>query len=296
MYYTKVTGLSYTVNYLEKGTTNAVSPAKTVGKQTFETVIKSSDEIITVDGYKYDSASATSITIGTGSNVINLYYTKRTDLSYTVNYLEKDTNKVIHTVKTQGGKTFEDIVKSADEKIAIDGYNYDSASVTSITIGTGSNVINLYYTKRTDLSYKVNYLEKGTNKVIRTQKVKGGMTFQATVTSASEKVDINGYNYDSVSATSITIGTGSNVINFYYTKRTDLSYTVNYLEKDTNIVIHEQKVQEGMTFESTVTSSKEVITIDGYNYNSVDKETLTITTSSNAVSYTHLTLPTTPYV
>jgi uncharacterized protein (UPF0248 family) len=355
LYYTKVTGLSYTVNYLEKGTTNAVSPAKTVGKQTFETVIKSSDEIITVDGYKYDSASATSITIGTGSNVINLYYTKRTDLnykvnylekstnkilhsqklqtnvtfktvitsaneviaingynyasadktsitvgtgenvinlyytkrtdlSYTVNYLEKDTNKVIHTVKTQGGKTFEDIVKSADEKIAIDGYNYDSASATSITIGTGSNVINLYYTKRTDLTYKVNYLEKSTNKVIRTQKVKGGMTFQATVTSASEKIAINGYNYDSADVTNITIGTGSNVINLYYTKRTDLSYTVNYLEKGSNTKLHEPKTVSKMTFESTVTSNTEVISIDGYNYNSASATSITIGTGSNVIN------------
>jgi Ca2+-binding RTX toxin-like protein len=52
------------------------------------------------------------------------------------------------------------------------------------------------------------------------------MTFDSEVTSSDEIIAIDGYNYDSVSADTITIGTGSNVINFYYTKRTDLTYTI----------------------------------------------------------------------
>ena len=68
--------------------------------------------------------------------------------------------------------TFEAVVTSADEVIEIDGYNYDSVDKDTLTIKTGDdNVINIYYTKRNDLSYKVNYLEKGTNKAIHEQKV-----------------------------------------------------------------------------------------------------------------------------
>ena len=135
--------------------------------------------------------------------------------------------------------TFQATVTSASEKIAINGYNYDSADVTSITIGTGTNVINLYYTKRTDLSYTVNYLEKDTNTVIHTKKVKGGMTFESTVTSSNEVIAIDGYNYNSADKETLAIGVNANVINLYYTKRTDLSYTVNYLEKGTNEKLHE---------------------------------------------------------
>ena len=212
-----------------------------------DTII-SANEIISIDGYKYDSADKETLTIGTGENIINIYYTKRNDLSYTVNYLEKTTNKVLHNPKTVENKTFGDVIKSADEKITIDGYNYDSVDKDTLTITTGENVINIYYIKRNDLSYKVNYLEKTTNKVLHDQKVQDGMTFESVVTSANEVIDIDGYNYDSVDKETLTITTSENVINIYYTKRNDLSYKVNYLEKTTNKVLHDQKVQDGMTF------------------------------------------------
>ena len=284
IYYTKVDGLSYTVNYLEKGTNEVINPAKTKDGMTFEDVVTSRDEIISIDGYNYDSVDRDTLVIGTGENVINIYYTKRTDLSYKVNYLEKGTNKVLHDQKVQENMTFKATVKSSDEVIDIDGYDYDSVDKDTLTITTGENVINIYYTKRTDLSYKVNYLEKETNKVLHDQKVQDGMTFESTVKSSDEVIDIDGYDYDSVDKETLTITTGENIINIYYTKRNDLSYKVNYLEKTTNKVLHDQKVQDGMTFESVVTSANEVIDIDGYNYDSVDKETLTITTGENVIN------------
>ena len=284
IYYTKRSDLSYKVNYLEKTTNKVLHNQKTQDGMTFESVVKSSDEVISIDGYNYNSVDKDSLTIATGENVINIYYTKRNDLSYTVNYLEKTTNKVLHNPKTVENKTFGDIIKSADEKVDIDGYNYDSVDKDSLTITTGENVINIYYTKRTDLSYKVNYLEKTTNKVLHEQKVQENMTFESVVTSANEVIDIDGYNYDSVDKDSLTITTGENVINIYYTKKTDLSYTVNYLEKDTNKVLHNQKIQGGMTFEAEVKSADEVIDINGYKYDSADKENIKITTGENVIN------------
>ena len=284
IYYTKVDGLSYTVNYLDKDTNEVINPANTKDGVTFEDVITSADEVIDIDGYNYDSVDKETLTIGTGTNVINIYYTKRNDLSYTVNYLEKTTNKVLHNQKVQDKVTFKTVIKADDEAIAINGYKYDSADKESISITTGENVINIYYTKRNDLSYKVNYLEKDTNKVIHNQKVQGGMTFESTVKSVAEIIEIDGYNYDSVDKESISITTGENIINIYYTKKTDLSYTVNYLEKDTNKVLHDPKTTGNMTFESTVKASTEVISITGYNYDSVDKEVLTIEAEGNLIN------------
>ena len=284
IYYTKVDGLSYTVNYLEKGTNEVINPAKIQDGMTFEDVVTSSNEVIDIDGYNYDSVDKETLIIGTGENVINIYYTKRTNLSYRVNYLEKVTNKVLHDQKVQENMTFKATVKSSEEVINIDGYDYDSVDKDTLTITTGENIINIYYTKRTDLSYKVNYLEKDTNKVLHDQKVQDGMTFESVVDSSKEVIDIDGYNYDSVDKKTLTITTEENVINVYYTKRNDLSYKVNYLEKTTNKVLHDQKVQDGMTFESVVTSADEVIDIDGYNYDSVDKDTLTITTGENVIN------------
>ena len=102
------------------------------------------------------------MTIGTGENVINLYYVKRTDMSYTVNYLEKGTDKVLHDAKVVGSKTLGDTITAANEKINIAGYNYDSASPETLTIGTGENVINLYYTKATQYKIIIHYVDDAT--------------------------------------------------------------------------------------------------------------------------------------
>ena len=284
IYYTKETNLSYKVNYLEKTTNKVLHTQKVQNKMTFESIVTSSNEVIEIDGYNYDSADKETLTITTSENVINIYYTKRNDLSYKVNYLEKTTNKVLHDTKVQEGMTFESTVTSSDEVINIDGYNYDSADKETLTITTSENVINIYYTKRNDLSYKVNYLEKGTNKVLHDQKIQDKMTFESIVTSSNEVIDIDGYNYDSVDKATLTIQTGENVINVYYTKRTDLSYKVNYLEKTTNKVLHEQKTQEGMTFDAEVKSADEVIDINGYKYESADKESIKMTTGENIIN------------
>ena len=112
---------------------------------TFEDEIVSADEVISINGYKYDSVDKDTLIIGTSENVINVYYTKITGLSYTVNYLEKDTNLVINPAKTKDGATFEDVINSSDEVITIDGYNFNSFDKDTLTIGTGENVINIYY-------------------------------------------------------------------------------------------------------------------------------------------------------
>ena len=284
IYYYQLKNYSYTVNYLEKDTNKTLHDTKQGGNLVYGSKVNASDEVIDIDGYNYDSVDKDVLTIGTKNNVINVYYTKRTDLSYKVNYLEKSTNKVLHDQKNKGNMTFESVVKSSDEVIDIDGYDYDSVDKDTLTISTGENVINIYYTKRRNLSYKVNYLEKGTNKVLHDQKNKSGMIFWTVIKSSDEVIDIDGYNYDSVDKDTMTIGTGENVINIYYTKRTDLSYKVNYLEKGTNTVLHKQKTQDGMTFESVVNTSDEIISIYGYNYDSADKDTLTIGIGENVIN------------
>lgn len=145
-------------------------------------------------------------------------WTARTDLSYTVNYLEKDTNIVLHEKKIQTGVTFGAEIDSADEIITINGYNYDSADKDKLTIGTdeSKNVINIYYTKRTDLSYTVHYYLKGTTKKVADDKTVDGQTFNATVT--ENAIRISGYRVYGDSVKPITIGTGTNEIIFYYTR------------------------------------------------------------------------------
>ena len=284
IYYTKRTDLSYTVNYLEKDTNKVLNQSKVVNDVKFETVINGRNEVITIDGYVFNSVNPEKLVIDVENNVINIYYTKRTDLSYTVNYLEKDTNVVLNQSKEVNNVKFETVINGRNEIIDITGYEFDSLNPEKLVIDVENNVINIYYTKRTDLSYTVNYLEKDTNVVLNQSKEVNNVKFETVINGRNEIIDITGYEFDSLNPEKLVIDVENNVINIYYTKRTDLSYTVNYLEKDTNVVLNQSKEVNNVEFETVINGRNEIITIDGYVFNSVNPEELTIGTDSNVMN------------
>ena len=269
----EVEELIYTVNYLEKGTNTVLKNPKVVDNQFFGTAINVSGEIVQIDGYNYDSVDKAELVIGLSGNVINLYYTKRTDLSYTVNYLEKETNKVLEKAKVVEGQIFgSKVTENAEE---INGYNKVAPTSGEIEITTGTNEITFYYTKRADLSYTVKYLEKETEKVLKDAKVVEGQTFGSKVTENAEEID--GYNKVAPTSGEIEITTGTNEITFYYTKRTDLSYTVNYYLEGTTTKVATSKTVTNKTLNEEVTET--AINVTGYT--KVDPTTATITISAD---------------
>ena len=231
LYYARRNDLSYTVYYKEQGTENELADAKVVDGQTFGNVV--TENAIDIDGYNKVDPTSANITITTGTNEHTFYYTKRNDLSYTVNYLEKDTNTVLHEAKTVGNQTFGTIITSSDEVITIDGYNYDSVDKITLTIGTSENVINIYYTKRTDLSYTVNYYYNGELKHSVTF---DNMEYLDKISGVKEMPKYNGVTYTKYDLKTssangllpLIIGTGSNYINVYYgTPNVTISKKVN---------------------------------------------------------------------
>ena len=152
-------------------------------------------------------------------------FTKKANLSYTVNYLEKGTTNVLHEAKTVENQTFGAEITSASEKIDISGYNYDSASPETLTIQAdeSKNVINLYYTKKTDLSYTVNYYWNGTNPLIPIKNSESGTgTYGKTV---NPDTDVPGYTLVPGQTTSLEIKDDPdqpNVLNLYYYKNVKL--------------------------------------------------------------------------
>ena len=161
---------------------------------------------------------------------------------YTVKYLEQGTNKELHAPATVAGNLYN--AQVTVNAIDIAGYNKVNPASSTITISEGNNEITFYYTKRTDLSYTINYLEGVQGEDGKWSAAEGVAPLKEaeTVTGTPENpiavgqnvqaypADIPGYlpvNEDQ--AVGITISaTNDNVINIYYTKRTDLSYTVNY--------------------------------------------------------------------
>ena len=273
--YTKRTDLSYTVNYLEKDTNVVLKQADTVNGQNFGAEVDVNAAVI--PGYNVEGSGTQKITIAVSGNEVTFYYTKRTDLGYTVNYLEKDTNVVLKQADTVNGQNFgaEVDVNAA----VIPGYNVEGSGTQKITIAVSGNEVTFYYTKRTDLSYTARYVDEAGNELHAPAMV-GNQTFQATVT--VDPIDIDGY--VKPASQEITIGTGSNEVTFTYTKRTDLSYTVNYLDEDTGAAIHDPKTVDGQTFEDVVRAADEVAAIDGYTYTRCDPAELTIAVENNVIN------------
>ncbi len=112
------------------------------------------------EGYKLDSANPEYPAAGTLVNSGSEYtvnYVKRTDLSYTVKYLEQGTNKPLADEKTVDSQTFGDTV--TEKAIDITGYTAVEPTSQTITIAVDGNEIKFYYTIN---SHKVTYQYEGT--------------------------------------------------------------------------------------------------------------------------------------
>ena len=163
---------NYTVNYYLKETTTKVAESITGTAPLGETVTPPTE----VTGYTLVPGQETSLTIGDDENVLNLYYTPRIDLSYTVNYYWNGTTTKVADSKTITGQMFGEEV--TESPIGADGYTPVSNDPKKITIGTGTNEINFYYYKNVELT--ANSDEKTYNG--NEQTVKPGYTCSENVT------------------------------------------------------------------------------------------------------------------
>ena len=275
--YTKRADLGYTVEYREGSETGTeLKDAKTETGKTFGETYTENAEVI--DGYTVDADTKT-VTVSTGENKIIFIYTKRTDLSYTVEYREgSETGTELRTAKTENGKTFGETY--TENAAAIEGYTVD-ADTKTVTVTTGENKIIFIYTKRADLGYTVEYREGSeTGTELRTAKTENGKTFGETYTENAEVID--GYTVDADTKT-VTVTTGENKIIFIYTKRADLGYTVEYREgSETGTELKDAKTETGKTFGETYTENAEVI--DGYTVDA-DTKTVTVSTGENKIIF-----------
>ena len=153
----------YVVNYLEKGTDKVLHDAKSEDGNVYDE-IKLADVIMTIKGYNYDSVNVDPLVLSDNTvlNVMNIYYTKRTDLSYTVNYY--------YNGKLGFREYFDNMeylyeISGVDPKPEYNGVTYTKYDLKTssengllpLIIGTGSNYINVYYgTPNVTISKKVN--------------------------------------------------------------------------------------------------------------------------------------------
>ena len=110
-------------------------------------------------GYNFTNTYNSKITTGVNIelNVINVFYTKRTDLSYIVTYIDKETGEEINNSKEVQQKLLGEVINSKEEIINVDGYNYDSVEGDYLTTSASLYEMKIYYTKRNDIEYTIEY-------------------------------------------------------------------------------------------------------------------------------------------
>ena len=126
----------------------------------------------------------------------------------------------------------------------LDGYTFSGWSTNDATVSDGSFkmpgkdvTLTGSWSPRSDLSYTVNYYWNGTTDKVADSKVVSGQTFGATVTSETP-IAMDGCTALPDQTSNLTIGTGANVINFYYYKNVELtanSDTVTYDGKEHSV-------------------------------------------------------------
>ena len=274
LYYTRRNDLSYTVYYKEQGTENELADAKVVDGQKFGDVV--TENAIDINGYNKVNPTSAEITITTGKNEYTFYYTKRADLSYTVYYKEQGTENDLADAKVVDGQTYGNTV--TENAIDIDGYNKVDPTSAEITITTGKNEYTFYYTKRADLSYTVYYKEQGTETKLAEAKVVNNKTFEEVITASIKAEDnatekpktIDGYECVEVKPGELSIGTGENVITFYYVKL--CQYKIEYYLNGNlaeQYTVGPEKIRVGTTigFETKTEELEKIASaISGYEY------------------------------
>lgn len=168
--------------------------------------------------YRLDKTENLPLTIDVSGNVIKVYYVKNVfTLTIQYRYAEGGVAVPDHVEN--------DLVQGTAYNVtspAIPGYTVDKATVSG-SMPAQDVTETVTYTKRSDLSYTVNYYWNGTNTKVQESKNVDGKTFQESVTESP--VTIEGYTPVSNDTATITIGVGNNVINFYYYK--DVKLTAN---------------------------------------------------------------------
>lgn len=197
----------------------------------------------------------------TESFTLHAKWTPRTDIPYTVKYLEEGTNKELHAAKTGTG-TFNTTVQVTAE--AISGYTLVGSSPRDLKLeNVSNNELIFYYTKDpVKVSYTVHYYLDGTTTKAAADKVVNNVNAGTEVT--EDAISVTGYTAAAPTQQKLNLSaTGTNEIIFYYTKNvgTQVAYTIRYLKEGTGEALLPAYSGTGVAGNSlTVTAPA----IDGY--------------------------------
>ena len=182
------------------------------------------------EGEYYPTNAKTTFTSGDESFEFPVPGVKGTIPSYQVKYEYKGdvpTGALAQLPADETHKLHTDVTVAAEPKLdgyVFSGWTTDDASISDGQFKMpGQNVtLTGSWTLRSDLSYTVNYYWNGTTDKVAESKTVGGQTFGARITD-EVPISVDGYTALKNQTCDLTIGTGTNVINFYYYKNVTLT-------------------------------------------------------------------------
>ena len=290
----KRSDLSYTVRYLEKGTTNEIRTADTVNGQEFSaTITGDSINHPAITGFIYDSCSPESITIGTDSaqNVITLYYTRD---SYTVTFKD-GANGAVFEDETQQVEYGKAIPSHADP--VRPGYNFTvwTSEPANYQPGTGTMPANnitftAQWTEKTSVT--ISYVAKDGGSVDPDSETLNPDTGEATgsTATASTGYTFDGWYSDSECTEAKKVGGQATFIptkpttgwvdgTTFYAKFTKNTYTVTYTDGVNGTAFGDQSTPD-VAYGAPIPAFNGTPTRAGYNFTGWTSSVTGVTTSS----------------
>lgn len=201
------------------------------------------------------------------NNIIKVCYERRYDMTYTVRYIDYDTNENLYENKIVSDRTYNETYEE-EAKIAPNGYKLVSDKKQTITLDSDNKVLTFYYQKRNDMSYIVRYIDYDTNESIISDKVVENKTYNEEIEEFAEYP--YGYNLVSENVQKFKLDSDGKVITFYYNK-IKAKYVVRYLEEETKLEILPSIKKEGNLIDKVTEEAKN---IKGYDLVSDDKVTI----------------------
>ena len=213
----------------------------------------------------YPTNGKTTFTSGNKTFEFPVPGVKGTIPSYQVKYEYKGdvpTGALAQLPADETHKMHTDVTVAAEP--ALDGYVFSGWTTGDASVSDrqfkmpGKNVtLTGSWTIRSDLPYTVNYYWNGTTDKVAESKTVGGQTFGARITD-EVPISVDGYTALKNQTCDLTIGTGTNVINFYYYKNVTLtanSGTVPY-DGEEHSVSGFTAVPDGADFSAVTVGAK----------------------------------------
>lgn len=216
-YYEKRNDFKYSVKYLEEGTDKELADTEYRSNKTYlETY---SEKAKNISGYNVVGEDTQEFVLKEENMEIVFYYTKKADLSYKVVYYKDNLNTEAIGEEVVNNQTFESIINKEDINVdlykPLKGYNSGViATDMPYTIIDGENVINVIYTKKDNLTYRVEYYYDGNIDSSKTECFEN-LTYGDVITNYKEKLPAD-YKFVNDTAPLTIDDTEVNVIKVYY--------------------------------------------------------------------------------